>query len=87
MPVSKRNFIKKCIQFAAKHTDVNKSNSEVMLFHSNQPWIKRNSSTFDVKMGAYHDTEICELVGIFMLSVLSKKYSSNNIGLYRDDGL
>ena len=27
------------------------------------------------------------VVGIFMLSLLSKKYSSNNIGLYCDDGL
>ena len=31
--------------------------------------------------------KICELVGIFTLSLLSKKYSSNNIGLYRDDEL
>ena len=38
-------------------------------------------------MGAYDGAEICELVGIFMLSLLSKKYSSDNIGLYRDDGL
>ena len=38
-------------------------------------------------MGAYDGAEICELVGIFMLSLLSEKYSSNNIGLYRDDGL
>ena len=29
----------------------------------------------------------CELVGIFMLSLLSKKFSSNNNGLYRDDRL
>ena len=38
-------------------------------------------------MGAYDGAEICELVGIFMLSLLSKKYSSSNIGLYRDDAL
>ena len=58
-----------------------------MLFHSNQLWIKRDSETFEVNMGAYDGAEICELVGKFMLSLLSKKYSSNNIGLYRDDGL
>ena len=38
-------------------------------------------------MGAYDGAEICELVGIFMLSLLSKKFSFNNIGLYRDDEL
>ena len=58
-----------------------------LLFHSNQLWIKRDSETFEVNMGAYDGAEICELVGKFMLSLLSKKYSSNNIGLYRDDGL
>ena len=38
-------------------------------------------------MGAYDGAEIYELVGIFMLSLLSKKFSFNNIGLYRDDEL
>ena len=38
-------------------------------------------------MGLYGGPEICELVGIFMLSVLSKKYSSNDIGLYSVDAL
>ena len=38
-------------------------------------------------MGAYDSAEICELVGIFILSLLCKKYSSNNIGLYHHDGL
>ena len=38
-------------------------------------------------MGACDGAENCELVGIFMLSLLSKKFSSNNNGLYRDDRL
>ena len=86
--------MKNAIQFAGEHTDINKIDFEVIfharksfLFHSNQPWIKRDSDTFDVTMGAYDSTEICELVGILMLPLLSKKYSSNNIGLYCDDRL
>ena len=38
-------------------------------------------------MGAYDQPETCELVGKFMLSLLSKKFSFNSIGLYCDDGL
>ena len=60
VPVSKRNFIEKRQQFAAEHTDINKNNFEIMfharnllLFNSNQPWVKRDSNTFDVTMGAY----------------------------------
>ena len=38
-------------------------------------------------MGAYDCAEIGELVGIFTLLLLSKRYSFHNTGLYRDDGL
>ena len=58
-----------------------------MLFLCNQTWVKRDSDTFDVTMGAYDDAKICELVRILILSLLSRKFSSNNMGLYRDDGL
>ena len=50
----------------------------------NQGGIKEG---FDVTMGAYDGAEICELIGIFMLSLLGTKSDSKNIGLYRDDGL
>ena len=36
-------------------------------------------------MGAYDGAEVCELVGIFILYQLSRKYNKNNIDLYRDD--
>ena len=38
-------------------------------------------------MGSYDGVEFCELIGIFMLSLIGNKYNSNNIGLYSDDGL
>ena len=38
-------------------------------------------------LGAYDATEICELVGIFLLPLIGKKYDSEKIRLYRDDGL
>ena len=38
-------------------------------------------------MGAYDGAEICELIGIFMLLLIEKKYDSENIGLYRGGGL
>ena len=50
--------------------------------------IKRNSpTTFDVTMGSFDGAEICELVGLYALNKLSARFDSNNIGLYRDDGL
>ena len=38
-------------------------------------------------MGSYEGAEVCELIGIFMLSLNGKIYNHNNIELYRDDGL
>ena len=38
-------------------------------------------------MGSFHGTEICELVGIHILSSLSNKLDEQSTGLYRDDGL
>ena len=40
-----------------------------------------------MSMGAYDRAEVCELMGTYMLNVLSKKYNKNGFGLYRDGGL
>ena len=47
----------------------------------------KKDGLFDVKMGAYDDTEVCELVGKFLLDKICEKYEKNSIGLYHDDGL
>jgi hypothetical protein len=38
-------------------------------------------------MGSLDGAEICELVGLFILNHLGKRFGKENIGLYRDDGL
>ena len=38
-------------------------------------------------MGSYDGAEICELVGLYILSFLGKVYGIQNVGFYRDDGL
>ena len=42
---------------------------------------------FDVAMGSCDGAEICELVGLYILSELNAIHSDGSIGLYRDDGL
>ena len=48
---------------------------------------KKEKATFDIRMEAFDGAEICQLIGIFMLSLLSKHINMNHIGLYGDDGL
>ena len=44
-----------------------------LLFSSDKPWVKRNNhSMLDDTMGSYDRAEICELVGLFVLNILSQ---------------
>ena len=38
-------------------------------------------------MGSYDGAEVCELVGIYILSTLGQKIHKKDTGLYRDNGL
>ena len=49
--------------------------------------MKKQSGLFDVTTGACDGAEVCELVGMYMLSLISEKYNKKDFGLYRDDGL
>ena len=82
------------INFAAQHTDISDETIEIimharksLLFDRNSTWIKNNETLFDVTMGSYDGAEICELVGIYLLSQMKSQLKSAQIGLYRDDGL
>ena len=48
---------------------------------------KKTESSFDVTMGSYDGAEICELVGIDILTRLATIIKKSDCGLYRDDGL
>ena len=39
-----------------------------LLYNKEIPWKKKNTNLFDVAMGAYNGDEVCELVGLFLLS-------------------
>ena len=38
-------------------------------------------------MGSFDGTEVCELVGLYLLNLLCEHFNKDQIGLYRDDGL
>ena len=42
---------------------------------------------FDVTMGCFDGAEVCETVGLYILSLLNKQFNNKDIGIYRDDGL
>ena len=57
-----------------------------MLFHLEQAWKKKESSSC-LTIGSYDGAELCELIEIFTLLVLQDIINVEVMGLYRNDGL
>ena len=94
-PSISENLLDQALSWASNLVDISDEDISIikharksLLFNHGRPWIKNNNSNlFDVTMGSYDGAEICELVGLFILNHLGKKFGKKNIGLYRDDGL
>ncbi|KAL9965170.1 hypothetical protein ACROYT_G028933 [Oculina patagonica] len=93
-PSISEQLLTKALDYASKFTHITPQDSHIithakksLLYHQNTPWEKRNSNNlFDVTMGSYDGAETCELVGLYMLSLITPKFKGQ-VGLYRDDGL
>ena len=89
------DLLEKVIQWAKTITTITDEQETIihharksLLFHDGTPWVKKNNdSMFDVTMGSFDGAEICDLVGLYLLHHLAKKFGKKFVGLYRDDGL
>ena len=94
-PSITKHLLLKAIEHAKLYTSITHQELDIilharksLLFSKNKPWEKTiNESLFDITMGSYDGAEICELVGLYILSTLGKVYGIQNVGLYQDDGL
>ena len=75
-----QDLLNKALNFASAYTSISKCDIDVtnqarksLLFDGFNIWIKKQGRLFDVSMGAYDGTEVCEFMGTYMLNVLSKK--------------
>ena len=61
---------------------------QTLLVHDKQPCVKKTGTeSFDVPMGCYDGTEVCELVGCYILNQLNTVMRKELVGLYQDDSL
>ena len=58
-----------------------------ILFGKDNVWVKKDNPEFDLTMLSYGSEELCELVGLYLLDLLTKESAKQNTGLCRDDGL
>ena len=50
-------------------------------------WVKSGLDNFDIPMGGYDSSQIADLVGLYILNILTRIISPEQLGLYRIDGL
>ena len=93
-PSIKEKLLREAIRFAKLYISITNKDIEAifharksLLYYNDEPWVKKGESNFDVSMDAYDGAEVCELIGIFILPLLSKHINENHIGLYRDESL
>ena len=93
-PSISSQLLTNAINFAAEHTNISNQTIDTvmharksLLFNGKDTWIKSSGSLFDVTMGSFDGAEVCELVGIYLLSEMKEEFKNLQVGLYRDDGL
>ena len=82
------SFAKLYHHFTSDELEIITHSRKTLLFWQDSAWVKKDGhEDFDIPMGFYDGTEICELVGIYIQNKLCKLMNRKDFGLYRDDGL
>ena len=94
-PSIKPDILKNAISFANQHVYINDESIQTikycqksLLFNDNTQSVKKSTAeSFEETMGSYDGAEVCELMGLFILSKLDNTLNKEDSGLYRDNGL
>ena len=88
-PSFSENMFVNDIQFAGQITEITDEDinsimqaRKTLLFHESIPRVKKEGNEdFDVPMGFFDGTEVCELVGSYILQQLSQLFEHHSVGL------
>ena len=96
-PNISKKLVTNAIRYARQFTKISRQDEKIIiqscrsvLISDGKIWVRKGEeSKFAVTIGSYSGAEVCELVGVFLLSQVAKDTSlpMEYIGLYRDDGL
>ena len=80
-PSISERLLSDALNFAKQHVDIPSREIEIiqharksLLFQDGDVWVKKNGSLFDVTMGSFDGTEVCDLIGLYLLSELKQKF-------------
>ena len=82
------------LNFTKTLTDINEEDVSIimptcktLLFNDSKPWLKKfGNKDFDKLKKRFDGAEVCELVGLFILTKPCDVFQRENVGLCRDDG-
>ena len=93
-PSITKELLAKCINYAKSITTIEEEvittilhSRKSLLFGKTIIWVKKDKSDFDLTMRSYDGVEVCELVRLYLLNLLTNEFGKYNLSLYRDDGL
>ena len=76
-PSISENLLKKAIDYARSFVNISSEEEETimhcrksLLFNNSDIWIEDSNKDFDVTIGRFDGTDICELVGLYILHIL-----------------
>ena len=80
-PLISKNLLINAINFATSIPPIDKKSIKTILhthksilFNKNKVWVKKDNSDFDVTMDSSNVTEVCEIVGLYLLYILRKEF-------------
>ena len=93
-PSISKELLLKAINFARSVTPIQDKfietilhSHKALLFNTNDAWVIKENPDFNVTTGSCDGAEVCELVRLYILDILTEEFGHDKIGLYRDDRL
>ena len=81
------NHFREYTEITEEEIEIILASRKTVLSDNRRSWVKSHIDNFDVPMGAYDSAQVADLVGIYILDTLGRIVNSQQVGLYRDDGI
>ena len=81
-------FAKSLIDIEGKIINIINHERKSLLLDDSGGWVKTDRKPLsNITMSSFDNAEVCELVGLYFLSKIKPILGTNNVRLYKDDGL
>ena len=80
-------WAKTIVEITDEEIEIIVETKKSLLYFNGEAWTKKGEENCDVAQGGFDSAEVCDIVGLFLLSELRKQKLNADIGIFRDDGL